>query len=181
MLEYFGYVTLTGNSWSGKIEKASFQVYTEGFEEYLKQRPIVEGLKGNDLEQAKKRFPVLHPVVVRKFSASGWKANGKGFLTLEFKDYTPKENLTFLYYLVSFPKNLNDAQSLAKQFKEKQFKQEDLQDLIDILKEYNGEKSKNERIQNFIKNQVWYSEETIDKIPLEIITYLQTLKKEFPK
>lgn len=174
MLEWFGYITETGRSWSGTIEKATFKVYIRGFEEYLKQRSMTEEMDAEEGQKDQKKFPVLSPTIFRITEPSKWKYSDNGFLELTLNDYEPDENILFHYYILSIPQTVDDANRLITILSHKGFSAEDYQDLIDIFNEFNGVKTDNKRIRVFLENQVWYGKEPLQKIPDKV---LDTIKK----
>lgn len=178
MLELFGYVTETGKSWAGSIEKASFKVYVKGFEEYISSRPLLEGVVGEKLFKTKQKFPVWEPINLRIIEPDQWETDDKGFLIKTFEDYKADKNITFYYYILSLPKTASDAESLVTHLEKNQFSsEEDIQDLTDILREFNGEKTNNKRIKPFLKNQRWYGKKKLEKIPTEIIKYINNIER----
>ncbi len=174
MLELFGYVTETGNSWSGSIGKATFKVYIRGFEEYIAQRPMNEGMDEKTLQKAQKKFPVWNPTVLKITKPNKWKIDDDGFLKLEYKNYEPEDNILFKYYILSFPQTVDDTKRLISRLSKNGFSVEDYQDLKDILTEFNGTKTNNKRIVAFLENQVWYGKKPLKKIPEKLI---ETIKK----
>ncbi len=180
-LEFFGYVTETGKSWAGNIEKATFKVYIEGFEDYITNRPLFEGVTNKGLAKAKKKYPVWEPTILRIVEPDGWQSGEKGFLIRTFENYQAESNIMFYYYLLSLPKTKNDAKDLISHLTKGDFSNEDIQDLSDILREFNGEKTNNTRIEAFLKNQKWYEKEKVEKIPAEIIDYVENFKMVAPE
>jgi len=173
MLEWFGYVTETGLSWSGKIEKATFRVYVKGFEEYLLNRPLMEGMAAEDISETREKFPVWSPTIFRLIEPDDWKKDEKGFIELVYENYAPAQNLMFHYYILSMPQNRDDTISLIQHLGKVGFAQSDYQDLLDIFRAYNGENTDNQRIRKFLENQKWFGEEPIQKIPDAVFTVIR--------
>ncbi|MBZ8180746.1 hypothetical protein [Oscillatoria salina] len=169
-LELFGYVTETGKSWSGVIEKAEFEVYIQGFEDYLNNRPLSEKVDDEGKDNLMQMFKVWNPLFWRQTTWNDWSEDEQGFLRKTYENYEPETNLEFNYYILSFfPKNIAEATLLLKNLAKNNFQKDDYEDLRDIFREYNGETTGNQRIQEFLKNQKWYQEEKQHKIPDEVI------------
>jgi hypothetical protein len=168
-------VTETGLTWSGKIEKATFRVYVKGFEEYLLNRPLMEGMTAEEISKTKEQFPVWSPTIFRLIEPHGWKKDEKGFIELEYENYVPSQNLMFHYYILSMPQNRYDTIRLIHNLGKEGFARSDYQDLLDIFRAYNGEATDNPRIKKFLENQKWFGEEPFQKIPDEVF---KTLKEK---
>lgn len=173
MLEIFGYVTETGKSWSGPIKKATFKVYIEGFEKYIYNRPLMEGINDKEKTKTQEKFPVWKPTIFRFTDIEDWKKNDKGFLELSYENYKADKNIIFYYYILSFPQTIDDVKRLIAKLSKKGFSDEDYRDLVDIFKEYNGIKTKNKRIHRFLKNQKWYGKKVQQLIPEEVLNSIK--------
>ena len=176
MIELFGYVTETGKSWSGPIEKASFRVYVKGFEDYIFNRPFMEGMNKNDREKSFEKDPVWEPLVFRIVEPDNWDESDKGVLKLTVINYKFEKNLMFYYYITSFPKTKEDAERLISTLS-KGFTKEDYDDLRDIFMEYNGKKTNNKRIDKFLINQKWYGLKIQNPIPDEVFKIIEIKKR----
>ncbi|MBU1053589.1 MAG: hypothetical protein KKC46_07145 [Proteobacteria bacterium] len=175
-LEWFGYVTETGKSWYGPIEKASFRVYLKGFEKYIFNRPFAEGISSKNKEKILKRYSVWEPLVFRDTEPDVWEKDDKGYITLLFNNYKPEKDLIFSYYILFFPKTKDDLERLISRLSYDSFTKEDYEDLRDIFIEYNGEKTNNERIHEFLINQKWYGKKIQNPIPGEVLNTIEIYK-----
>lgn len=177
VLEYFGYVTETGKSWSGTIDEAKFRVYTKGFDDYLLNRPAVEGITEEEKKDYLKKLTAWNPTVCRIIEPEGWKMSDKGFYELQIKNYKAEKNLSFMYYLLVIPQNVEDARRLIKKAN---LNSSQCKDLADIVREFNGEKTGNKNIKKFLSNQVWYGVKPLRKIPKEVISYIENYNNGKP-
>ena len=171
MLEIFGYVTETGQSWSGSIDEATFRVYTKGFDDYLLERPAMEGVTEEDRAEYLKQMPVWRPVVCRIMEPSGWKMTKQGFWEIQIKDYRADENLLFQYFILSIPQTHEDARRVIKMHG---LDVSGRKNLADIMREFNGTKTKNQRIEKFLSNQVWHGQTPLRKISEVVINAVET-------
>jgi len=171
MLEIFGYVTETGQSWSGPIGEATFRIYTKGFDDYILNRPATEGASEKDRAEYLKQMPVWRPVVCRIMEPAGWKKTEQGFWEQKIKDYKADENLMFQYFILSIPQTHEDARRLIKLHS---LDASGRKDLADIMREFNGTKTKNLRIKKFLANQIWHGQTPLRKIPAEVINAVET-------
>lgn len=170
LFEQFGYVTRTGRSWSGTINRATFRVFVKGFEEYIRQRPLVETPGEAEAEAAvRERFPTRIPTVLRTTTPDDWKADADGFLTRTVENYEPDEGLTFSYYLLGFPRGRDDLERLMRHLWSEGPSAEDRQDLADIFREFNGTRTGNQRIQKLVQNQTWYWTKHPERVPEDVI------------
>ncbi len=87
----------------------------------------------------------------------------------------PTENLRFRYYLFFFPRTVSELENLLPQLKRSPWSTEDYTDLRDILSEYNGEKTSNPRIADFLENQLWHGRPTLNPVPATVIGRLTQL------
>lgn len=177
--EGFGYVTETGKSWAGTIEKATFRVYLEEVEKSILNRPFMKSKKGPRNPVTRKEEPSIpsSPVVFRYIEPDDWVKDDEGFFTLELENYEPKQNFLFGYsFLFSFQRTLGETCQIIPALLMKNFwTGEDYWDYVDILKEYNGIKTGNKRIQPFLKNQRWYGKEKIQYVPHKVIWTLEII------
>ena len=116
--EGFDYVTATGQSWSGPIEEATFEVSIGQFERYLHQRRVAErpdsesakGTKYKVIPQGEWRLKDF--LVYRRITPAGWKETD-GTLTWKFKDYRPKEPISISYWITGIPRTPEGAKTLV--------------------------------------------------------------------
>lgn len=173
MLEWFGYVTETGQSWSGPIRNAEFKVYTEGFEEYLLNRPFMEGMNEEEKNKSFERYPVFNPIFFKLTEPVKWHEDDQGFIKLSYENYEADKNLMFYYYLLFFPQDIDDVKRLIIYLFKIDFENDDYEDLRDIFLEFNGKKTSNKRIKKFLENQIWFKEEKQILIPTDVIEFIE--------
>jgi hypothetical protein len=116
-MEFAGYITSTGSSWAGNVERAMFTVITDPFERYLNHRGWEESLPLEMADEkdrrppelmdemtkvARDRYPVQHPWSFRKITPDGWQ-KVEGGVQWEYKDFKPKDAISVAYYLTQFP------------------------------------------------------------------------------
>jgi len=170
MLEFFGYITVTGQSWSGAIGEATFRIYTKGFDEYISERHATEGASEKDRTEYLKQMPVWRPVVYRIMEPSGWKMTEQGFWERKIKDYKADENLLFQYFILQIPQTVEDARRLIDLHS---LDASGRKDLADIMREFNGTKTNNERLRKFLSRQVWHGQRPLTKISEEVINAVE--------
>ncbi len=111
----FGYVTTTGNSWAGDIEKATFRVHLGEFEEYLKKRGAMEELPTDPYFEKKKKRPAFASLI-RDVQPAGWKQKEhKRYgptIEWEYKKFKPKQELSVLYLFSVLPKTVSEYEKL---------------------------------------------------------------------
>ncbi len=175
LVEEFGYVTITGASWAGTIKKAEFTVDAGRFDDYLTHRPLVETNDPVTKARALRKIPVEHPTLFRLYSPEGWQTDSQGNHRLVHTDYVPAENLRFRYYLLLFPRTVAELEKTLPRLKKSPWSSEDYVDLRDILREYNGDKTGNPRLSEFLENQLWHGRPTQNPVPTSVIDHLTKL------
>lgn len=174
-MEEFGYVTITGASWAGTIQKASFTVEARRFDDYITHRPFLETNDPAEKARNLRRIPVEYPTIFRLYSPAGWQTDADGNHRLSFTDYVPAENLLFRYYLFLFPRTVAELEKTLPRLKRDPWSSEDYTDLRDILREYNGEKTGNLRLTEFLENQIWHGRPVQNPVPAPVIQHLTRL------
>jgi hypothetical protein len=118
-LELAGYITSTGSSWAGNVERATFTAYTQPFEKYINRRGITEESKSDvtweDAARLESSFPVQHPWWFREIKPAGWKAIKDG-VQWEYRNFKPKEPITIAYYQTQLPRNPEEVDSFIDRF-----------------------------------------------------------------
>ncbi len=175
LVEEFGYVTITGASWAGTIEKAEFIVEAGRFDDYLAHRPLVETNDPAEKARTLSRIPIEHPTVLRLYSPEGWQTDTDGNHRLVHADYVPTENLRFRYYLLLFPRTVAELEKVLPRLNRSPWSGEDYTDLRDIFREYNGEKTGNPRLSEFLENQLWHGRPVQNPVPTAVIEHLSRL------
>jgi hypothetical protein len=153
LMEYFGYVTETGQSWAGPIERATFRVQVAGFEKYLQHRGLLDVYPDGATDEV--FLGIRSHTAYREVSPEGWVLKGE-WLQWEYAPYKPGKLIEVSYYLVPVPRTADDCAGVVKGLLGQEPKKEDLQDLREIVAAYYGLTPKTQRIVDFVKNQVWY-------------------------
>jgi len=122
MEEIVGYITSTGSSWAGNVEKATFTVITEPFERYLDVRGLEERPPAAlDAEQDEgdrtfqESFPVIHPWWFRQIKPDGWKKVEHG-VHWSYTDYKPQGSLVISYFMTALPQLPDDVDPFVNRF-----------------------------------------------------------------
>jgi hypothetical protein len=120
LIERFGYITETAQSWAGPVETAKIHVYLGGFERYLGERRVVEkseepvdhaGDKRNQqgfLDSYQKDW-LTH----RQIEPKGW-TEKDGMVTWQFKGRVPDGPVAVSYLLVSVPQSVEGLHALVR-------------------------------------------------------------------
>lgn len=202
MLETFSYVTKTGKSWAGKIEKAHFKVYVDGFEDYLNRRGLME--MSNEYKKSKgirKKFNSKRDneetedsekylfskdsyFIYRDIKPEHW-IYKDGYVEWKFNNYSPEDTITFAYYFIlGSTNNIQRVKSFIKTLWNDKPLKEDLLDLKEILMAYMGIPPKTKRVEEYVFNQIWYqperkiSEEELSKENKDFLMELDRLISE---
>jgi hypothetical protein len=162
MMERIGYITSTGSSWAGNVEKATFTVITDPFENYLKERGVFEGSSEDQAASSKDSpnpFPARHPWWYRKVDTAGGKPI-KGGLQWSYTDYKPADPIIVSYYFTNFPQRPEEADAYLDQFlaelRPPQQRDAMLTRLRDILFATYGKAPADPKTLAFVKQQSWY-------------------------
>ena len=166
----FGYVTSTGNSWYGKIEKAIFRVHLGEFEEYLQKRGHEEALPTDPYYNDKKELPAFS-TLIRNVEPKGWTEvvdkHKRRTLVWEYTDYVPQHDLMISYLFCAIPVNVKEYEHYLNYVKKRFKSPKEEKDVADVILEFYGIKTGNRDIQLFVNEQKkWYpikQSKTIDK------------------
>jgi hypothetical protein len=161
VLEMAGYVTATGSSWAGKVEKATFTVFTRAFERYLNQRGSVESApEDSPAHQADAADWVQHPWWFRQITPTGWQ-KVEGGIEWRYQDFKPKEPIAISYYVTRFPRAPEDVpifvRSLRKALGNAPDWQPKLQMVREILLATYGKQPESASARAFAERQIWYA------------------------
>lgn len=178
IIEYFGYVSKTASTWAGDIEYANFTIKTNNFEKYLNNRPFMEITSKSLLSKTTKKFSSWHsPMVFRVTKGFDFDIKKNNLIYNVHSSRDLKKGFMVKYYILNLPTDIYSVDSLLDSLRTKGFNtKDDYQDLIDILKEFNGVKTGNSNIYKFIKNQVWFHKKSQKTVPIEVLEYLNTNK-----
>lgn len=161
LMEFAGYVTSTGSSWSGNVESAVFTVYLDRFEHYFDSRGITEeDPDSKQSERSKSSFPVTKPWWFRQISPSGWK-RVEGGIQWRFTNYKPKSPITVSYYMTQLPKSRAGVRPFVERFLEGLGKTDSAQAELGKLREFilatYGKEPENAAVRAFASEQKWYA------------------------
>lgn len=191
--QIFGYVTATGKSWHGAIEKATFTIHVGEYEKYLEKRgasEIDEDYVYYRQQQARAPFSALY----RRITPAGWSEQGeknKRVVVYRFTDFKPEMEISIQYAFLLIPRNLNDYRKTVSILKENYNKNRAMlkantlsewdmnaeKNIADIILEYYGISTNNAAIKPFLERQIWYPADAPRKIDAELKDNL--LKMEY--
>ncbi len=182
MGEGLEYITVTGQSWAGPIENATFEVYVGGFEKYLAQRGFLDALPPSIAADDKKAgsrssWNIKSGLVHRQIDPAGWKEKD-GVLRWEFKNYRPKDAISVSYIQTFLPSKAEDMSLFAGVLGDKP-SAEDFRDLREILLASWGIVPEHEAIRRFAAAQVWYKPKsglTVEKLDAQQKAALSALE-----
>ncbi|MGA2501725.1 MAG: hypothetical protein ABSH20_28630 [Tepidisphaeraceae bacterium] len=170
VLESTGYITETGSSWAGNVEKATFTIDTEPFERYLDWRGFIEkrpaGVKPEEIAESMEPYPVQHPWWFRQTTPEGSKVivkDGKQAICWEFRDFKPKKPIELRYYVTQIPRLPQEVDafvdSILKSMPEARKKDgaTELEIAKQILLATYGKEPEDGTAKEFVAQQVWYS------------------------
>jgi hypothetical protein len=163
-LELAGYITSTGSSWAGNVERATFRAYTQPFEKYINRRGITEENKSDmsseDAERFESGFPVLHPWWFREIKPAGWKPI-EGGIQWEYQNFKPEEAITISYYQTQLPRSADEVNAFIDRFlKGVQAGESIVNDLMsvrELLLATYGKEPENPAVRAFASEQRWYA------------------------
>lgn len=145
------YVTETGKSWKGPIEKALFEVDLRSVERDMQT-------KGRNACPSSPKTEALKQVLqnlYRSVSPRDWKED-RGILRWEFANYSPSDPIRIAYYPISIPKNAEHCKIVMAKLLVDKLTTEDLLDFREIVAAYYGQEPTTPRVKEFVENQVWY-------------------------
>jgi hypothetical protein len=171
IIESLDYVTVTGQSWAGPIDHATFEVNVGEFEQYLAERWIIEGLdwRSQPSDPEVMNWHIKDRLIHRQIGPDGWKEKD-GVISWEFKNYRPKDGIGVIYRLTIFPKTPNEVPSFVKFVLGDKPSKENLSDLREIYLAWWGIAPKSKSVRQFVSNQRWYAPKdgmTADKLTAE--------------
>jgi hypothetical protein len=185
-LEHFNYITETGRSWAGPIEKATFRVEAGPFEWFLSRRSLDEGstvasfatmiAAQSELVAEQAAHPNAKPspelmekitaglpnvklaaAFYREISPKGWKEQSdQGTLTWEFRNFTPGPPVRLRYYFVTFPDDVASCDRWVRLVLGDKPARADLMELREIAAAFYGVAPHTESAKRFVKQQIWY-------------------------
>ncbi len=186
ILEYFNYITETGRSWAGPIEKATFRVEIGPFEWFLDRRSLDEGnaaasfatvitaqsaLAAQNAAQPnsdpdpglmKKMLAgppdaKLAAALYREVSPDGWKRESEhGAMTWEFHNFKPGPPLRLRYYFVMFPDGAASCDGWVRLVLGAKPTKADMLELREITAAFYGIAPRTKSAKRFVEQQVWY-------------------------
>jgi hypothetical protein len=163
--EFFHYVTETGKSWAGPIEKATFRVQTGAWERCLGERLLTDAEPPEPKPQQEwwdYEFPLKAGAIYQIISPEGWKYEhwennpAEDARTWEYKNYKPGEPLSLIYYVVAIPRAAADCDSWVRHVLGSTPRREDLEELREIAAAFYGIAPRSPSAAKFVEQQVWY-------------------------
>ena len=146
LVEWFQYVTETGSSWAGPIEKATFRVQTDGLAFCLAQRAVLRA--GDAMRKG---------VVYQKFSPEGGKYDPKtGTTTWEYKNYKPGKLFRFTYCALPLPTNVADCDGWVRIYAGDEPTKTIVQEMREVVAAFYGIAPHTKSVKEFVERQVWY-------------------------
>jgi hypothetical protein len=161
-VEQFHYVTETGSSWAGRIEKAVFRVETESLARCMKDRPVSDtdppepqGEREGAAFQGS--FPMRTGAFYQMIEPRGWKYDATwGITTWEHKDYKPSDSLHLSYYILAFPRTAEDCDTWVRRLLGSKPAKADLTELREIVAAFYGIAPQSKSGKAFVERQIWY-------------------------
>ena len=161
-IESFSYVTETGKSWAGPIERAKFCVETAGLEYCLKHRPMRDfDLPNPKTAQERWEYATTIPMIGGAFYQSIEPGGGTfdaetGTTTWEYRPYKPGEPLYFTYYFVAIPRTAANCERWVRHVLGENPDKADLAELREIAAAFYGIVPKSASAKKFVEQQIWY-------------------------
>ncbi|MCX6983743.1 MAG: hypothetical protein NT118_03180 [Lentisphaerae bacterium] len=178
----FGYVTATGKSWYGTIEKATFTIRLGEYEKYLEKRGAFE-IDEDYVYYQKHQEQAPFSALYRRITPTGWSEQGERnnrVVVYSFTDFKPEMEINIQYSFLLIPKNLKDYHKTISKIKENYNKNREMiikanrpeikipaewnvdaeKNISDIILEYYGISTNNPAISPFLNRQVWYPVDT---------------------
>jgi hypothetical protein len=197
--QIFGYVTATGKSWHGSIEKATFTIHVGEYEKYLEKRGASE-IDEDYVHYKKYQERAPFSALYRCITPAGWSEQGekdKRVVVYRFTDFKPEMEINIQYAFLLIPKNINDYRKTVSIIKENYNKirtmlvRRNLPNIIspaewdmnaekniaDIILEYYGISTDNAAIKPFLERQIWYPVDAPRKIDAELKDNLLKIQK----
>ena len=204
LLEYgvsntFAYVTKTGKSWAGNIEKAVFTINDYEFDNMITKRGIFETTELDPYyEKKKNKHKDWGNKILKRIEPIGWNKvinNKKPVIRWEYTNYVPDKNIEIMYLQTAVPANIEQFNFLIKKIKGQNEKYNqslnrrkssrkpkilsklDIKNIADAVLEFYGVKTNNPEITEFLNNQFWYKHGTNLKIDSEYKEFLLNKSK----
>lgn len=167
----FGYITETGASWAGNVDKGSFKVITEPFEKWFNNRDRSGG----------GRYRVIRrPWWFREVSPEGWVPIKNG-ISWEYKNFKPQEPIFIYYYVSNLPRFSKDVDSFLNLLNStSRLNREDLITIKEIILATYGKEPVDISAKKFVEDQIWY--QPLKNFSLETLSLeQQEIIKEFER
>ena len=163
-VKHFHYVTETGKSWAGPIEKATFRVSTAGLESCFEQRPLFPSSFEPPEPQSDRpglnipfTLPVRYGPVYKTILPDGGKYNAVGgLMTWEYTNYKPGNALSCVYRVLALPRTAEDCDYWVRHVLGRKPAKADLKEMREIAAAYYGIAPQSESAKEFVARQVWY-------------------------
>lgn len=204
LLEYgvsntFAYVTKTGKSWAGNIEKAVFTINDYEFDNMITKRGILETTELDPYyEKQKNNFKDWGNKILKSIEPTGWNKvinNKKPVIRWEYTNYVPEKNIEIMYLQTAVPANIEQFNFLLKKIKKQNEKYNqslklsknsrkpkilsklDIKNIADAVLEFYGVKTNNPEITEFLNKQFWHEHGTNLKIDKKYKEFLLSKSK----
>jgi len=179
---FFYYVTETGQSWAGPIEKATFRLCCNTFEHSLRRLPEYVGGSPADLPPdvvipeegivTEEGFVLGMRLATfyRDVSPEGWKpayipeippgepkpTREPDGIAWKFENYKPGPPLEFAYYLMGFPETPADCDPGVKCVLGKKPTTADGLELREVVAAFSGVAPQTASVKRLVERQVWF-------------------------
>jgi hypothetical protein len=173
MVAYFHYVTETGKSWAGDIERATFRVEMAQWEQCLARRPFaaVDGIMSSRDDTEEDEYDMLPDDVPRHFSsmfhAKAWavfrhiepnegKREDDGAMTWTYQPYEAGKSFGFYYWSLPLPSKADDCDEWVKHVLGSKPSKSNLAELREIMAGFYGVTPQSTFAKGFLEQQNWY-------------------------
>jgi hypothetical protein len=158
LVELFEYVTETGKSWAGKIERATFKIEIKDLDHFIRRRgsPWRELPSGELSANTDGPIIVKKPIITRTVSPDGW-TERDGVISWDYNDYHPGQLIRICYWSSMLPQNTDDLKMFVKRWSKDPMTKEELLDFRQILLATAGIVPTKEAVRKYAENEIWYS------------------------
>jgi hypothetical protein len=163
-VENFQYVTETGKSWSGPINKASFRIDFADLESCLEQRQLFP--PGTELPEPKNdgsdwpesvTLPVKNGPLYKTILPDGGQNNIDDWsITWEYNNYKPGNEIVCIFYVLPLPRTADDCDFWVRHVLGKNPAKPDLEEMREIVAAFYGIIPQSKSAKEFAERQIWY-------------------------
>jgi hypothetical protein len=189
-VEFFQYVTETGKSWAGPVERATFQVETGRLAECIKRRPLLpfdppDPKPDREEWEYDAHFPLKAGAFYQHIEPDGGKYDAKtGVTTWEYRPYRPGAPFALEYFMLAIPPTAADCDCWVRQLLGKKPSKTDLAELREIAAAFYGIAPQSASAKKFVEQQIWYhpksglQESQLGGEPRAVLKRLDAIAKE---